>query len=107
MRYDFSEISDTPPAAAAAVDYVAVMTDEAIAYARKLMTDTVDLAHDIRRHNLVTVTSLLEVIKDRHSSSVITHARSVAHCDESSGVLKTPTVDSQPHIENGTKEKIE
>ena len=88
-------------------DYVALLTDEAIAYAHKLMADTVDLAHDVRRHNLVTVTSLLEVIKDRHSSSVITHARSVAHCDESTGVLKTPASDSQPHSENGTKEKIE
>jgi len=88
-------------------DYIGLLTDEAIAYAHKLMIDTVDLAHDIRRHNLVTVTSLLEVIKDRHSSSVITHARSVAHCDESSGVKAPSATDSQPHNENGNKEKIE
>ena len=90
-------------------DYVALLTDEAIAYAHKLMADTVDLAHDVRRHNLVTVTSLLEVIKDRHSFTTHTHNsnRSAAHRDESSGALKTPTVDSQPHSENGTKENIE
>ena len=90
-------------------DYVALLTDEAIAYAHKLMADTVDLAQDVRRHNLVTVTSLLEVIKDRHTLSTVTHhsTRSVARCDESSGVLKTPAVDSQPHNENGKQEKIE
>ena len=89
-------------------DYVALLTDEAIAYAHKLMADTVDLAHDIRRHNLVTVTSLLEVIKDRHTLSTVTHhsTRSVARCDESAGP-KTPATDSQPHNENGTKEEIE
>ena len=90
-------------------DYVALITDEAIAYAHKLMTDTVDMSHDIRRNNLVTVTSLLEVIKDRHTLSTVTHhsTRSVARCDESSGAPKTPTVDSQPHNENGKQEKIE
>ena len=87
-------------------DYVGLLTDEAIAYAHKLMIDTVDLAHDIRRHNLVTVTSLLEVIKDRHTSSVITHARSVVPCDDSKSA-KAPTLDSQPHNENGKKEVIE
>ena len=90
-------------------DYVALLQDEAIAYAHKLMHDTADLAQDIRRHNLVTVTSLLEVIKDRRSYTTHTHHsnRPVAHRDESSGAPKTPTVDSQPHSENGTKENIE
>ena len=90
-------------------DYVALLTDEAIAYAHKLMADTVDLAQDVRRHNLVTVTSLLEVIKDRHTLSTVTHysTRSAARCDESSGAMKTPAVDSQPHNENGKQEKIE
>jgi len=89
-------------------DYVALLQDEAIAYAHKLMSDTVDLAHDIRRHNLVTVTSLLEVIKERHTLSTVTHhsTRSAARCDESSA--KTPAaLDSQPHNENGKQEKIE
>ena len=90
-------------------DYVSLLTDEAIAYAHKLMTDTVDLAQDVRRHNLVTVTSLLEVIKDRHSYSTHTHHsnRPVAHRDETTGAPKTPTTVSQPHSENGKQEKIE
>ena len=90
-------------------DYVALLTDEAIAYAHKLMADTVDLAHDVRRHNLVTVTSLLEVIKDRHSFTTHTHNsnRSVAHRDQSPGSPEAPATDCQPHSENGTKENIE
>lgn len=89
-------------------DYVALITDEAIAYAHKLMTDTVDMAHDIRRNNLVTVTSLLEVIKDRQSFTTHTHHsnRPVARRDEPVSV-KAPATDSQPHDENGTKENIE
>jgi len=90
-------------------DYVALITDEAIAYAHKLMTDTVDMAHDIRRNNLVTVTSLLEVIKDRQSFTTHTHHsnRSVARRDQSPGSSEAPTTDCQPHSENGTKENIE
>ena len=90
-------------------DYVALLTDEAIAYAHQLMSDTVHLSHDIRRNNLVTVTSLLEVIKDRHSTQAITHhsTRTVAPHDGSIGVMKTPALDPQPHEENGKKEMIE
>ena len=89
-----------------ALDYVQLLADEAIAYAHKLMHDTADLAQDIRRHNLVTVTSLLEVLKERRSSSTITHARSVAYRDESDSA-KAPATDSQPHSKNGKKEEEE
>ena len=89
-------------------DYVALLADEAIAYASKLLTDTVDLAHDIRRRNLATVTSLLEAITARHTYTTHTHHsnRPVAHRDESVSV-KAPATDSQPHEENGKQEEIE